>query len=396
MILRKQSHNPDTDTGPACLFGIPIRLIVIVILVSVPFIAVALSITISRRNADKKLRTVSTHRVNEQPVTPRHQVDDKQPIPAPVYKENPLNGVQMPEDKYNARTKYSPLAIVVNNHTASRPQFGVNNADIVIEYLVEAGITRFLEIHWSQDSDDVGSVRSLRNYALEWTLGYDALLVHDGWAATDNAQTDARGNVYRYGAKDMGNFGSWRSNIGGRIAPHNEFVSPHKIWQRADELGWNNFDEHQYDKWAFKDDANPEDRGNVSPIRITFANTNALSYRVEWKYDKTDNRYYRFTNNIQDVDGVTGEPVKASTVIVQFANHAYSGDEKGRIIITTVGSGDAMIFHDGHRFPAKWYKANRNSRTYFKNKDGSEHKLTRGQIWIDVVSTSWSTVDYPK
>jgi len=314
------------------------------------------------------------------------------PEPEPVYVENPLNGEMMLDSLYNERSSYSPIAITINNHTASRPQYGVTSADIVIESLVESGITRFLEIHWSHPADMVGSLRSLRNYALEWTVGYDAILAHDGWALTDDPRTNAAGNVYNFGVRDLATYGAWRDNVDGRVAPHNEFTSTKKLWERAEQLGWNDFDKAHYTSWKFKDDAPLEDRGSVDTIDINFISGYGYGYDVQWKYNKADNLYYRYTAGVQDKDGATGTPVTASTVIVQYAPHMRSGDDKGRIIITTIGTGEAVIFHDGQAFDGTWEKATRTSRTVFKNMNGTSHEMTRGKIWIEVVSPNWGDV----
>src|SRR5690625_1548065 len=39
-----------------------------------------------------------------------------------------------------------PVAVMVNNHVAARPQSGLSKADITFEILAEGGVTRFLAI----------------------------------------------------------------------------------------------------------------------------------------------------------------------------------------------------------------------------------------------------------
>ena len=55
------------------------------------------------------------------------------------------------------------VAVKVENIAASRPQAGLNEADVVYEELVEGGISRFAAVFHSQDSDPVGPVRSARS-----------------------------------------------------------------------------------------------------------------------------------------------------------------------------------------------------------------------------------------
>jgi hypothetical protein len=54
------------------------------------------------------------------------------------------------------------LVVKIDNAPKSRPQAGLNQADVVIEEKVEDGVTRFFTIFQSQDADPVGPVRSAR------------------------------------------------------------------------------------------------------------------------------------------------------------------------------------------------------------------------------------------
>ena len=54
------------------------------------------------------------------------------------------------------------LAAKVDNHPGARPQFGLERADIVVEELVEGGLTRYVAIWQSDVPDEIGPVRSIR------------------------------------------------------------------------------------------------------------------------------------------------------------------------------------------------------------------------------------------
>ncbi|HET7720430.1 MAG TPA: DUF3048 domain-containing protein, partial [Acidimicrobiales bacterium] len=55
-----------------------------------------------------------------------------------------------------------------NGANTARPQAGFNQADIVIEELVEGGVTRLAAVFHSADSDPVGPIRSARITDLEY------------------------------------------------------------------------------------------------------------------------------------------------------------------------------------------------------------------------------------
>ena len=55
------------------------------------------------------------------------------------------------------------LVVKIDNAPKARPQIGLNQADVVVEEMVEGGITRFAAVFHSQDADPVGPVRSARS-----------------------------------------------------------------------------------------------------------------------------------------------------------------------------------------------------------------------------------------
>src|SRR5262249_16737537 len=55
-----------------------------------------------------------------------------------------------------------PLAVMVENHPAARPQSGLSEADTVYEVLAEGGITRFLAIFRVDNAPVIGPIRSAR------------------------------------------------------------------------------------------------------------------------------------------------------------------------------------------------------------------------------------------
>ena len=52
--------------------------------------------------------------------------------------------------------------VKIDNHQLARPQWGINQADVVFEELVEGNITRFAAIFHSRNVADIGPVRSAR------------------------------------------------------------------------------------------------------------------------------------------------------------------------------------------------------------------------------------------
>ena len=69
-----------------------------------------------------------------------------------------------------------PVAVMVNNIKASLPQYGVYDADILFEVLVEGGITRLMALYSDYTkAPKICSVRSCRYYFPIFAHGFDAV-----------------------------------------------------------------------------------------------------------------------------------------------------------------------------------------------------------------------------
>ncbi|WLV25299.1 DUF3048 domain-containing protein [Aciduricibacillus chroicocephali] len=143
---------------------------------------------------------------------------------------SPLTG----EKTSNANAR--PVAIMVNNHTKARPQTGLSKADIVFEILAEGNITRFLAIYQSEEPDEVGPVRSAREYYFKLAEGYDALYVYHGAAKFVDKLIQDDGIDYINGAQHD-NDGKLFIRSSDREAPHNSYVQFGAIQDEAKREG---------------------------------------------------------------------------------------------------------------------------------------------------------------
>ena len=73
---------------------------------------------------------------------------------------NILSGLELSDDVLNSR----PVAVMIENSTAARPQSGLINADIVFEVVDEWNITRYVAVFSSYEAEIMGPIRSARVY----------------------------------------------------------------------------------------------------------------------------------------------------------------------------------------------------------------------------------------
>jgi hypothetical protein len=297
----------------------------------------------------------------------------------PRTEESPINGRLFTREEMDELKEKRPIAAMINNHIQARPTSNLIKADLVYEVLVESGITRFLAIYWGNDPNKVGSMRSARQYYLEWLSPFDPLFVYDGFASSNNPKVDAKGNIGKYAIKSIYTAGAWR--VTDRVAPHNEYFSTVKTWEIAQERGWEGFPE--IESWKFKNDAPLENRNDRFRGKISFSHSE--DYNVVWDYEKTTNRYYRNIGGIPDTDLETGQQITAKNIVIQEVAIQGPVDEYSRLIITTIGSGPAAILQDGKVIYGEWEKADRTSRTRYYDNNSQEIEFNRGLTWISAV-----------
>jgi hypothetical protein len=325
---------------------------------------------------------------------------------APKTEECPLNGAKYSKDQRSWWESHRPLGVMIENHEDSRPQSGINAADVVYEAVAEGGITRFLAVYYCQDAGIVGPVRSARTYFLDWISEYGEypLYAHVGGANTPGP-ANALGQIDQYGwggYNDLNQFSigfpAFRrdeSRLGRPVATeHTMYSVTNKLWGVAEDRGITEEDEdgnHWEDEFVpynFKEDAGPSRRPESQTVHIEYWNNS--KYFVDWKYDKERNVYLRTNGGEDIIDRNTKERVSAKNVVVLFmtegrANDGYEGNV--HIIYGNKGTGRALVFMDGQEIRGTWRKNGREGRTVITDTSGKEIEFNRGKIWFNIQET---------
>jgi hypothetical protein len=303
----------------------------------------------------------------------------------PKTEESPINGQLFTTEEMNKLMKDRPVAVMISNHADARPVSGLTSADLVIETLAEWGITRNMAFFWSETPEKVGSVRSTRQYFLEWLSPYDPLYIHVGCAQTTNPRTNACDHLFSYNLKDVSYFGSWRTTD--TYAPHNAYSSVTYAREYGEERGWNGFPDN-FESWKFKNDLDFTKRGDGYRYKIIFHKTlnNRGLYDTIWEYDQLTNSYKRWIGGDIDIDKENGKQITAKNIVIQKIKMVSAYDDKGRIIQDTIGEGEAIILMDGKEIYGTWKKNDRMDRTTYYDDSGNEIEFNRGKIWIAAIS----------
>ncbi len=347
----------------------------------------------------------------------RSRVDPSQPKTEAC----PLNGAMYTKSEQEIWSSRRPLGVMIENHEESRPQSGLNFADVVYEALAEGGISRFLAVYYcgaAGDDVEVGPVRSARTYFLDWVseYGHNPLYGHVGGAncnretgsgCANGARADAQGQIQRYGwgfyndidGLYMGLPVFRRDNrlekySGRSIAvEHTMYSSTDKFYNEGAKRGLTSVDSkgvawnESFVPWKFKEDE-PVGTPTAGTISYVFWEQFSNLYAADWKYDQATNSYLRSNGGKAHLDLNTEEQISAKVVILQVmqesrANDGYEGNL--HLLYTNKGSGKAMIFQDGEMLEGTWRKKDRTDRTVFFDRSGREIELNRGKIWISTI-----------
>lgn len=346
------------------------------------FPSTAAAATSSPRAAATALASATDAPPTSTPVQPTDPPTEPPPtpIPTPAVVPAPLTGLPIsPEAAIRL-----PIAVMIDDHSLARPQSGFNAASIVWHAPAEGGVPRYMLVFQEQVPDDVGPVRSARQYYVEWAAEYGAMYVHHGGSSQALETLRARGSgqwVWNAdGFRWLGQY-LWRS--GDRFAPHNVYTDGQHLRDLARRLGGE--DGPVDGAWTFRAPADPRLRPDGGKITVTYP-YESITYR----YDATTNRYERFINGAKrpQVDHADGEVVAPTNVVIlrmAFGLLSNSPNNHGRLEAHNVGTGVAWISTNGRTVQGTWSKASKTAPTLLFGPGGDPIRLTRGQTFVQVL-----------
>ena len=283
----------------------------------------------------------------------------------------PLTGLQATDP---ANAKRSAATVKIENHPDSRPQAGLDAADVVFEAVVEGGQTRFLAVFQSTDAD-AGPVRSVRPSDPAIVAPFGGIVAYSGGIPRFVDAMRATG-LKNFDENDADVLRRRRD----RPAPHNLYTSTQALYDKAGSgTPPPKFAQFLKPGEAF---APP---GATPVANLTF--NVGTSTRVAYDWDAGSGTWKRsLEGRPHTVE--SGAQIAPNTVIVQFV--AYEGT--GEVDVTgapvseaqVVGSGEAVIFASGVMIPARWSKPSASAMTTWTDAAGAPISLPAGRTWVEL------------
>jgi hypothetical protein len=290
----------------------------------------------------------------------------------------PLTGIKVPSSK-TAALDHPVLVTKMDNTVASEPQVGLSKADMVVEELVEGGLTRLAAFYYSDIPDNVGPVRSMRASDIDVVSPVHATVVTSGAAPRTIALIKgAKIPFYGEGSKGM-----YRSTE--RSAPYNLFVHLNDI---ATTTKTKAATPPNYFQWG---DGSDLPKGiAITHIQAQFSG----GHTTEWQY--TNGTYHNLNSNAP-----AGDQFPASNVLVLRVREGNAGylDPAGNPVPKTLltGTGNALLFHDGRMITANWKKGTTpDSQITLTTKKGQKLEVPAGHTWVELVPVDGGNIVFKK
>lgn len=293
---------------------------------------------------------------------------------APVVELSPLTGKPLTK----GRPSNPVLVVKIENTAAGAPQYGLDKADLVLEELVEGGLTRLAAFFYSSLPSQVGHVRSLRTSDIGIAGPVAGQIVASGGAnGAYNKVENAGITVF---SEDAGSPGF--SSDTAKYRPYNRLINLKTIAKEAKRTRIKN----TYLPWTpAGTPARAATGTSAAAATVRFSNATSTSWKLEGAKWKRTNGH-----------AAPNKDFEADSLVVVFARVGDAGytDPAGNPVPETVfeGKGDAMVFHGGQVDSVTWRKPSLDEPLTFTAADGSAYTIDPGKVFIELVPKDGGSV----
>lgn len=309
----------------------------------------------------------------EEPTEPPTEPPTEAPTEPPVLYRHPLTG-----EPLDAPCDDRIFAITINNVPQAMPHYGISQADVYFEMLVNGGAIRGLAFFTDpQELTQIGSCRSARYNFVDMCQAYDAVLVYSGasnevlndiWYSDIDNLTD-----YGYDCfyRDYGRYESYAWE-------HCLFIDGSKLESSAASAGIRTTMDQEKDYgFRFTEDYRAVGGRVCTEIEIDYWSNDAYM-----AYDAGTGMYdYSLFGN-DSWDEATDTPVSFKNVFLLYMNVYNSGEYH---ISDVIGSGDGYYACNGRIIPIKWIHENTYDPFTFTLEDGTPLEQSVGNSYIGFV-----------
>ncbi len=306
---------------------------------------------------------------------------------------NPLTGLRVPDPSL---LKRRPMAIKITHFPrAVRPQWGLSLADVVYEYYIEDGLTRFTAVFYGNDASRAGPVRSGRYFDEHIFRMYRAIFVfanadqqvEDHLLETEYLNyfvVERRDNCPPLCRDRTNRVYNAYNNLLADTAGLNDYIG----LDRRVDLSRPDLPGMYFNAWP------PAGGVPAASLDIHYS-TQAY---LRWEYDPASRRYLRWqeTADWEDgqgslaplIDSLTGSRIAADNVVLLQMEHQTIKEQPEIIAMDFVGTGRAIVLRDGQIHVAAWVRSDIDAPLRLQTPSGDPFPLKPGTTYYQVLGLS--------
>ncbi|MDL2215505.1 DUF3048 domain-containing protein [Ruminococcaceae bacterium OttesenSCG-928-N02] len=318
-----------------------------------------------------------------------------EPEPEPPYTPNLFTGAQLP-DGYP--TNQRPIAIMINNYKGSRPQSGLEVADITYEIVTEGGITRMMCVYSDYErlnGVNVGPVRSARDQHVQLMLPFQPIYMHVG----GSPQASALLRDYGYETREIdANYKSVQdvAMFFDNARWNSGYASEH-CWYTTGELIQDAIDTFDLLGEGSPDDPifnfvhyNHAPRELMGGLATSFNWDFSSETHAAMEYDPMLNQYMKSEFGTAQIDGNSGRQLGYTNVVILFTNMQLYPDKYLTKVDYEYG-GFGFYFYGGRYEQVRWVKGTPTQPLRIVDAQGNEIdiELNVGNSYIAIVDYSF-------
>ena len=298
----------------------------------------------------------------------------------------PLTGVPVTDESVLQRRA---VAVKIDNNGArSRPHFGLAEADIVYEVLIEGATTRFVAVHHSVMPERTGPVRSARSGDIDLLADLDApYFVYSG------ANGDVLSIMRRArSAGTITDLGAWRMagpywRDPARRSPHNFFFEYPRL---EDPTSASVAPLFEYGPSS----GNGAGLAGAAGVTVTYhaSSGNVVSHVWDdvaqgWVRVQRGELHTTFSLDAA-ADVIIGREVAPANVVVLMCDYERSSADAVSPHLVSHGTGQAVILTAGSVYTGTWERSTDRAGFRFADDAGNPLKLTPGSTWLLMANQS--------
>jgi hypothetical protein len=344
----------------------------------------AKSITWDASGQNATLAVALSHSRTHSLLVPKTATNRKQDLAVANWTVSFATLTQVPSAGSTARIGASGAPIIIQIENSSqpsvRPQTGMQQADMIYEYISEFGIPRLSAVYWHPPTSLIGPVRSCRLITVQLEQMYRGMIYCSG------ANDYVLGQVWKWPnvVYDYAYMYDYMYRASDRFAPHNVIARPDKITSHTAQTP---LPALNYDIAPAHPDAPLA--GAVPGTSVSIPQHGAV-----WRYDANAHEYLKWQDGAPFTNVGTGQ-VHAKNLIIERVQSRLDNSPGNTGVHHTynteyyelAGEGTADIYTDGGMIHATWKHPNRDLPVVYYDASGNPVDLNTGLTWVHVIGS---------